>query len=87
MTPTQIDPRQLAETFQMDTYELAEQLTGWAYAALPGGMFNEGDTFGAMSLDEFDAKVEKARRYLADANECMKAYHEDNPTPDDADAA
>ena len=84
MTPTLIDPRKVAEMFQMDTYELAEQLTAWAYAALPGSMFNEGDTFGAMPLDEFDAKVEKARRYLADANACMKAYCEDNPTPDDA---
>jgi hypothetical protein len=79
MNPTTIDPRVIAESFQMDTYELAEQLTAWAYTALPGGMFNEGDTFGPMKLDEFDAAVEKARLYIAQAHECMKAYHEDNP--------
>jgi hypothetical protein len=83
MTATQIDPRQLAETFQMDTFELAEHLGSWAYDALPGGgaIFG-GDQFGPMSLDDFDEAVAKARRYLADANECMKAYLEDNPSPE-----
>jgi hypothetical protein len=86
MTPTQIDPRQLAETFQMDTYELAEQLASWAYTALPGNLFNSEDVFGPMPLEDFDAAVEKARRYLVDSHESMKAWSADNPTPEDADA-
>jgi len=86
MTPTLIDPRKVAEMFQMDTYQLAEQLTAWAYDALPGGMFNSEDVFGPMPLEDFDAAVEKARRYLVDAHEAMKAWNADNPTPEDADA-
>src|SRR2546423_1525087 len=39
-----------------------------------------------MPVEDFDAAVEKARRYLVDSHESMKAWSADNTTPEDADA-
>jgi hypothetical protein len=62
------DPRAIAATLDMDTYQLAEQLVTWA-----------NDALGPMPLEDFDAQVEKARRYLENAHEAFKAWMQDNP--------
>jgi hypothetical protein len=85
MTSIRLGPQALAAQLNMDNYELAENLTAWAYTALPGSMWHAGETFGPMPLGEFDEAVAKARRYLVDANESMAVWLRENPTPDDSE--
>jgi hypothetical protein len=73
------DPRAIAATLDMDTYQLAEQLVTWANDALPTISFEARDFRGPMPLEDFDAQVEKARRYLENAHEAFKAWMQDNP--------
>jgi len=82
---TQIDPRVIAESLQMDTYALSETLTVWANDALPSIGFETRDLRGPSSLDAFDEQVAKSRRYLEAAHEAFKAYTQDNPDENDED--
>lgn len=83
-TPT-VDPRTIAAALQMDTYDLASVLVNWALDAVPSPDFETRDQRGPMPLDEFDAQVEKARRYLAAAHESFAAWQEDNPEDETAE--
>jgi len=83
---TIVDPRVIAATLQMDTYQFAETLTGWAADSLPSIGFEERKSRGPSSLEAFDEQVEKARRYLEAAHEAFAAYLADNPEDDGDDA-
>ena len=79
MTTTQVDPRVIAESLQMDTYDLAHVLVTWAGEALPSPTFETSTVRGPMPLDVFDERVATARRYLESAHAAFAAWEDDNP--------
>lgn len=87
MTAIQLDPRVVADTLGMDTYELAVGLRGWAIDRLRGQIADLGiEITDHDRLDVFDREVGSARNLLEAAVEAEKAYHEDNPLDETEDA-
>jgi hypothetical protein len=68
MEPTTVDIRVIAESLQMDTYDLSGVLVKWAEEALPKPDFETRAMRGPTSLRWFDESVERARRYLESAH-------------------
>lgn len=77
MTVVTLDPRDVAEALHIGTDDLARLLTGWAKEEMPDIDFDR--KWEPTDLDTFDERVARARRYLEDAHEAMKAWNQDNP--------
>ncbi len=74
-----VDPRVIAESLQMDTYDLAAVLVKWSGEELNGPDFETSAMRGPTPLDVFDERVERSRRYLEAAHAAFDAWQEDNP--------
>lgn len=82
---TIVDPRVIAESLQMDTYDLAAVLVGWARDAVPSPGFETTHARGPMPMDDYDEQVAKARRYLESAHAAFDAWQTDNPEDETTD--
>lgn len=79
MNALTVDPRVIAESLQIDTYDLAGLLVQWSGEAVPVPDFETTHRRGPMPLDEFDEQTEKARRHLESAHAAFEAWEHDNP--------
>ena len=81
MTTATVDPRVIAEALYIGTDDLARLLTKWAQSELPSLDFDK--EWAPPPLDQFEDRVEAARRYLVAAHAAMDAWNEDNPPEDE----
>ena len=84
MSVPTVDPRVIADALQMDTYDLSRILVDWSGKELTGPTYETSSQPGPTPLDVFDARVERARRYLESAHAAFDAWYADNP-PDEPD--
>ncbi len=85
MNGTNVDPRVIAESLDMDTFDLARVLVKWAGEALPVVEFDR--RYEPPSFEYFDERVARARRLLESAHEAYKAWQIDNPEDVEENAA
>lgn len=83
MSALTVDPRVIAESLQMDTYDLAAVLVQWAAEAMPKPDYETRTERGPMTLERFDEHVARARLYLESAHEAFKAWDADNPADEE----
>lgn len=79
MTAIQVDPRTVADALHIGVDDLAKLLAEWGAERLndtAAGMDFERRT-GAVTLEEFDEGVARARRFFADAHAAYREYAKD----------
>lgn len=74
-----VEPRQVADALGMDTHDLTKLLCGFASDALMTIETWLEKSYQPIPVEEFEAKVESARRHLDAAHAAWAAWTADNP--------